>query len=42
MTRASFFVHDEPDGAAVPLPGRTDLAVDLEMLVDFEKLVPKK
>jgi recombinational DNA repair ATPase RecF len=42
MTRASFFVHDEPDGAAVPLPGRTDLADDLEMLVDFEKLVPKK
>jgi hypothetical protein len=42
MTRASFFVHDEPDGAAVPLPGRTELAADLEMLVDFEKLVPKK
>jgi energy-coupling factor transporter ATP-binding protein EcfA2 len=42
MTRASYFVHDEPDAAAVPLPGRTQLAEDLEMLVDFEKLVPKR
>jgi hypothetical protein len=42
MTRASYFVHDEPLAAAVPLPGRTQLAADLQLLVDFEKRVPRK
>lgn len=35
MARASFFVHDEPVGAAVALPGKLDLARDLEALETF-------
>jgi len=31
------FVHDEPAGASTMLPGRTDLAADLQKLRDFEK-----
>jgi len=31
------FVHDEPPGASTMLPGRTDLAADLQKLRDFEK-----
>lgn len=42
MTRASLFVHDEPLGATVLLPGRTELAKDLQLLKDFEKAVPIK
>jgi len=30
------FVHDEPPGGSAMLPGRTDLAADLQ-LRDFEK-----
>jgi energy-coupling factor transporter ATP-binding protein EcfA2 len=37
MTRCSMFVHDEPPGASVSLPGRTQLAEDLEKLRGFEK-----
>ena len=37
MTRCSEFVHDEPPGASVTLPGRQELATDLEKLREFEK-----
>jgi recombinational DNA repair ATPase RecF len=37
MTRCSQFVHDEPPGASTSLPGRTDLAVDLGKLQEFER-----
>jgi hypothetical protein len=37
MTRASEFVHDEPPAAATTIPGRTQLAEDLEKLRKFEK-----
>jgi ABC-type transport system involved in cytochrome c biogenesis ATPase subunit len=37
MTRCSEFVHDEPPGAAITLPGRQELGADLEKLRDFEK-----
>ena len=37
MTRCSEFVHDEPPGAAITLPGRQELAADLEKLREFEK-----
>ncbi|MQA86430.1 MAG: AAA family ATPase [Streptosporangiales bacterium] len=42
MSRTSTFVHDEPVGGAVPLPGRTQLAADLEMLVKFAEQAPPK
>ena len=37
MTRASEFVHDEPPAAGTTIPGRTQLAEDLEKLRSFEK-----
>lgn len=37
MTRCSQFVHDEPPGARVALPGRTELAADLARLQEFER-----
>ena len=37
MTRCSQFVHDEPPGASVALPGRTELAADLAQLQEFER-----
>jgi len=37
MTRASEFVHDEPPAAGTTIPGRTQLAEDLEKLRKFEK-----
>jgi recombinational DNA repair ATPase RecF/F0F1-type ATP synthase assembly protein I len=40
MARASMFVHDEPAGGSVPLPGRTRLDADLNLLVGFEEQVP--
>ena len=40
MTRASTFLHDEPPvHGSVPLPTRTDLAADLDLLVQFEAQV---
>lgn len=36
MTRCSEFVHDQPPPAGAWLPGRADLAQDLEKLVVFE------
>ena len=38
MTRCSAFVHDEPPGASTRLPGRPDLARDLEKLREFVQL----
>jgi hypothetical protein len=38
MTRCSMFVHDEPPGAATPLPDRARLAQDLEKLREFVRL----
>jgi len=35
MTRCSMFVHDEPSGASTSLPGRTQIAQDLDTLRDF-------
>lgn len=37
MTRCSQFVHDAPPAASVALPGRTQIAADLELLSDFER-----
>jgi energy-coupling factor transporter ATP-binding protein EcfA2 len=37
MTRASEFVHDEPPAAGTALPGRTQLADDLQRLRDFDR-----
>jgi hypothetical protein len=37
MTRCSFFVHDEPPATISGVPGRTELARDIEVLRDFEK-----
>lgn len=37
MTRCSQFVHDQPPGATTSLPGRTELAADLEKIREFEK-----
>ena len=37
MTRCSEFVHDQPPGASITLPGRQQLAADLEKLREFEK-----
>jgi hypothetical protein len=34
---SSQFVHDEPPGAGVTLPGRTELAADLAQLQEFER-----
>ena len=42
MTRASMFIHDEPPGGTVKLPGRADLAADLDLLVSFAEQVPAK
>jgi hypothetical protein len=42
MTRASMFLHDEPPGAAVPLPGRSELTADLGLLIQFEAQVKRK
>jgi energy-coupling factor transporter ATP-binding protein EcfA2 len=42
MTRASHFVHDEPLGATIPLPGQAEVAEDLQLLKDFAKAVPIK
>jgi ABC-type transport system involved in cytochrome c biogenesis ATPase subunit len=39
MTRASMFVHDEPMSGGLSLPGRADLAADVELLVKFEQEV---
>lgn len=40
MTRASFFVHDEPMAATVALPVKLDLARDLDALERFATRVP--
>jgi recombinational DNA repair ATPase RecF len=37
MTRCSSFVHDQPPSVSSTLPGRTDLASDLEPLREFEE-----
>jgi len=37
MTRASEFVHDEPPAAATTLPGRRELADDLDKMRNFEQ-----
>jgi hypothetical protein len=40
MTRTSMFVHDEPAGGAVPLPGRSEIAADLALLEKFAAQAP--
>ena len=40
MTRASFFVHDEPMAATIALPAKLDLARDLDSLEVFARRVP--
>jgi energy-coupling factor transporter ATP-binding protein EcfA2 len=42
MTRCSKFVHDEPPAAGSTLPGRTELAKDLQKLTDFAAAAKKK
>lgn len=42
MTRASFYVHDEPRAASLPLPTRAEVATDVEALEAFSKKVPRK
>jgi energy-coupling factor transporter ATP-binding protein EcfA2 len=37
MTRCSYFVHDAPPGTRTTLPGRVQLAADVEKLRDFER-----
>jgi hypothetical protein len=37
MARCSEFVHDEPPSASSPMPTRSDLAADLEVLRTFEQ-----
>jgi energy-coupling factor transporter ATP-binding protein EcfA2 len=39
MSRASFFVHDAPRTSGVQLPGRSELAADLEALRTFAQQV---
>lgn len=42
MSRGSMFVHDEPARAPIPLPSRTELAADLDVLIKFAADVPAK
>jgi hypothetical protein len=37
MTRCSYVVHDAPPGTRTSLPGRVELAGDVEKLRDFER-----
>jgi hypothetical protein len=37
MTRCSYFVHDAPPGTRTTLPGRVQLAADVEQLREFER-----
>jgi hypothetical protein len=37
MTRCSYFVHDAPPGTRTALPGRAQLAADVEKLREFER-----
>lgn len=41
MDRASTYMHDEPVGNSVPLPGRGQLESDLKLLVQFEERTRK-